>query len=97
MNRFRVAAGREEDFERIWRERESYLDAVPGFQRFRLLRGERGETETRFVSHSEWTSRATFVAWTDSEAFRNAHRQGRSPEGVVLSHPEFEGYEVVLS
>jgi len=96
MNRFRIAAGREEEFEKVWRERDSHLDDVAGFRRFRLLRGERGETETRFVSHSEWESRAAFVAWTESEAFVKAHRQGRTPEGLVLAHPDFEGYEVVL-
>ena len=40
MNRFQVASGKDDDFERIWREREAYLDAVPGFVRFALLRGE---------------------------------------------------------
>ncbi|MHC4550056.1 MAG: antibiotic biosynthesis monooxygenase family protein [Planctomycetota bacterium] len=95
MNRFRIAAGREEEFVRIWRERDSQLDRVPGFVHFRLLQGERGETESLLISHSEWESRAAFVAWTESEAFAQAHRSARSPEGVVLAHPEFEGYEVV--
>ena len=30
MNRFRIAPGREDDFEQVWRERESYLDEAPG-------------------------------------------------------------------
>ena len=97
MNRFRIAPGREEEFVAVWRERESRLDSVAGFQRFRLLLGERGETETIVISHSEWASRQAFSDWTNSEAFTEAHRRARSPEGVVLSHPEFEGYEVVVS
>ena len=97
MNRFRIAAGREDDFVQVWRERDSYLDDVSGFLRFRLLQGERGETETLIVSHSEWESRDHFRAWTESEAFTKAHRRGRTPEGLVLSHPDFEGYEVVVS
>ncbi|MEC9130344.1 MAG: antibiotic biosynthesis monooxygenase, partial [Verrucomicrobiota bacterium] len=48
------------------------------------------------VSHSQWASREAFVAWTDSEAFRKAHSQARSPEGMHLSHPRFEGFEVIL-
>lgn len=96
MNRFRIAPGREEDFKRVWSERKSYLDQVAGFRRFRLLEGRPGETETIFISHSEWDSRAAFQAWTDSEAFTKAHREGRTPEGTVLAHPEFEGYEVAL-
>ena len=38
MNRFRVNAGFEEGFERMWRERDSYLAQVPGFRSFHLLR-----------------------------------------------------------
>ena len=95
MNRFRIAPGREDDFETVWRERKSYLDQVAGFRSFRLLRGAPGDQETLFVSHSTWDSRAAFEAWTNSEEFTKAHRQGRTPEGVVLAHPEFEGYEVV--
>lgn len=94
MNRFRIAAGREEEFIQVWRDRDSYLDEMPGFVRFRLLRGERGETETLFISCSEWKSRKAFEAWTDSEQFLKAHRRGRTPEGLVLAHPQFEGYEV---
>ena len=95
MNRFPIAAGREEEFEEVWRRRESHLDEVEGFLRFHLLRGEPHEGRTVFISRSEWVNRDAFVAWTQSEAFTKAHRQARSPEGVVLGHPQFEGYEVV--
>jgi heme-degrading monooxygenase HmoA len=96
MNRFRIAPGREDEFETVWRERDSYLDNVAGFRGFQLLRGEPGEAETVFVSHSTWDSRAAFKAWTDSEEFTKAHRRGRTPEGIVLAHPDFEGYAVVI-
>ena len=96
MNRFRIAPGRELEFVEVWRNRETYLDAVPGFIKFRLLQGARGEEETIFISHSTWDSRDAFVAWTESEEFVKAHRRGKSPEGLVLSHPQFEGYEVKL-
>jgi len=94
MNRFRIAPGREEEFVEVWRQRDSYLDEVPGFVSFRLLQGARGEQETVFISHSEWVSRQAFYNWTNSEVFTKAHRRGRTPERLVLSHPEFEGYEV---
>ena len=95
MNRFRVALGREQEFEEAWRNRESYLDEVEGFREFHLLRGKSGDDATLFVSHSTWESQAAFVAWTESEAFKKAHRQGGMPSGVLLGHPAFEGYEVV--
>lgn len=96
MNRFRIAPGREPDFERIWRERDSHLDGVDGFREFHLLKGPSDDTRTLYASHSVWDSRAAFVAWTESEAFRRAHSQGRAPEGVYLGPPEFEGFDVVL-
>lgn len=92
MNRFRVAPGRGEAFETAWRERESHLAGVPGFRRFCLLRGADGV----YVSHSTWESESAFAAWTESEAFRKAHRQ-RLPEGVLAGPPELSCYEVVLA
>jgi heme-degrading monooxygenase HmoA len=96
MNRFRIAPGREDDFERIWRERDSYLDDVPGFREFQLLRGPQDEECTLYASHTVWESEATFVDWTRSEAFKQAHAQARAPRGTYLGHPRFEGFEVVL-
>jgi heme-degrading monooxygenase HmoA len=96
MNRFRIARGFEDGFEEVWRRRESYLDDVPGFREFHLLRGPSSEVETLYASHSVWDHRQAFVAWTESEAFRKAHGQAKAPEGTYLAHPEFEGFEVVL-
>jgi heme-degrading monooxygenase HmoA len=95
MNRFRIALGREGEFEKMWRERESYLDDVDGFREFQLLRGESDETETLYASHSIWQSREHFEAWTRSDAFRKAHSRARSPQGVVLGHPALETFESV--
>jgi heme-degrading monooxygenase HmoA len=96
MNRFRIVKGREADFERIWAERDSHLDGVPGFKQFNLLRGPEAEDHTLYASHSVWQSRADFEAWTQSEAFRKAHAQAGGARDVYLGHPEFEGFEVVL-
>ena len=96
MNRFRIAPGREDDFERLWRERDSYLDQVPGFVEFRLLRGSGDDEATLYASHTVWESEADFRAWTESESFRKAHAQARSPRGTVLGHPVFEGFESIL-
>lgn len=96
MNRFRVNEGREADFERQWRERDSYLHEVPGFRAFHLLRGSTQEGITTYASHSEWESEQAFVAWTQSESFRKAHASARSPEGTLAGPPRFEGFTVVL-
>jgi len=96
MNRFRIAAGKEADFIQIWRDRDSHLDQVPGFQSFHLLRGPGNEEFTLFASHSTWVSREAFEAWTKSEAFRQAHANAGTSKGIYLGPPQFEGFETVL-
>ncbi len=96
MNHFRVASGRASEFERIWRERDSYLDDVPGFVQFHLVRGKDGEDGThRYASHTVWDSHKAFLDWTHSEAFRQAHGEKRTPEGLLLAHPNFQGWHAV--
>lgn len=80
----------------MWRNRDSHLDEVPGFQQFQMLQGESQEDHTVFISHSVWESEEAFRAWTKSEAFRKAHANAKAPEGIYLGPPKFEGYEVVL-
>lgn len=96
MNRFRIGQGFEDGFEEMWRTRDSKLEGVPGFLEFHLLRGPEIEGGTLFVSHSRWESRAAFTAWTESDAFKQAHAQARAPQGTYLGHPDFEGFEIVL-
>ena len=95
MNQFRIHPEHTADFERAWRERESYLDDVPGFNEFRLLRGPEEEGAVLYSSHTTWSDEASFVAWTQSEAFRKAHGQARMPDGVVLGPPRFFGWQSV--
>jgi heme-degrading monooxygenase HmoA len=92
MNHFRVAAGKEAAFEEAWRRRESYLDGVPGFVQFALLRGD---APGEYISHSTWESREAFLAWTRSEAFVKGHRQG-SLAGLLEGPPQLKTFEAVL-
>ena len=92
MNNFKVASGREGEFERIWRERQSFLEGVAGFVQFALLRGD---AQGEYISHSAWQDREAFVAWTKSEAFTAGHRQG-SLMGVLEGPPEVKLYEAVV-
>jgi len=96
MNRFQITPGREEVFEEMWRARESRLDDVPGFVEFHLLRGATDDKSTLYASHSVWDSRAAFEAWTESDAFRQAHAKAKAPEGTYLGPPHFEGFDVIL-
>ena len=96
MNRFRVARGSEEAFEKVWLSRDSQLNEMKGFVEFHLLKGPQAEDHTLYASHTVWSSKADFEAWTKSEQFRNAHaRAGNETTGkLYLEHPTFEGFDV---
>ena len=91
MNQFKIIAGKENEFEEVWKSRETYLNEVPGFKEFHLLKGESGI----YISHSTWETREAFARWTESEAFRKAHAQGGS-KGLIEGPPRFSGFEVVI-
>ena len=95
MNRFQVCPGEEDAFEAIWKTRDSYLEDVPGFVTFHLLRGPSAEDNTLLASHTVWASRADFEAWTKSEAFRKAHADAGANKPLYIGPPRFEGFEVV--
>lgn len=97
MNRFQVLRGEEEAFEALWTNRKTYLDEVPGFEGFHMLRGEAADDHTLYASHTLWRSRADFEAWTKSEAFRKAHSQASESKPKYLGPPRFEGFETFLS
>ena len=99
MNRFRIHKGHEDDFERVWRERESRLADVPGFERFHLLKGAHDEDTgtTLYASHTVWRSEQDFIDWTRSDHFRAAHRNAGDNRGMYDGHPRFEGFTAILS
>ena len=92
MNTFKVASGKEQQFEEIWKNRETYLDGVPGIIRFALLRGD---APGEYISHSTWESRDAFIAWMQSPAFAAGHRQG-SLAGILEHPPAPKMYETVI-
>jgi heme-degrading monooxygenase HmoA len=96
MNRFKVALGSESAFEDVWTTRDTHLKDVPGFTEFDLLKGPQRDDHVLYASHTIWETRAAFEAWTQSEAFRAAHRNaGGETRSLYLGHPEFEGFEVI--
>lgn len=94
MNMFRVVPDRGADFERAWRERDSYLEDVPGFLDFKLLRGPEEDGVQLYTSHTAWKDEAAFVAWTESESFKKAHSQGKLT-GILAGPPKFRGWHEV--
>ncbi len=95
MNRFKVLKGEEGAFEHLWLSRETHLGTVPGFVEFHMLRGPEREDHVLYSSHTVWANRDLFTDWTNSEAFRAAHRGTGQTKPMYLGHPEFEGFEVI--
>ncbi len=97
MNRFQVRLGQEAAFEQIWQTRESYLNEVPGFIAFHLLRGPSDKDQTLYATHSSWASREAFEAWTHSEAFRKAHAGAGDNKPLYAGPPRLELFDSVLT
>jgi len=96
LNRFKVKPGLEQEFEQMWRNRETHLDKVPGFCKFNLIKGLKQDDHCVYASHSLWESEELFIAWTKSENFRQAHKNAGKSKEFYLGHPVFEGFEVVI-
>ncbi len=96
MNRFKIKIGNESDFEKVWKERETFLDKVNGFISFNLVKGKTNEEFTLYASHSIWDSENHFINWTKSKEFKLAHKNARNKKKLYLGHPEFEGFTKIL-
>lgn len=99
MNRFKVSKENQDAFEDMWAKRESYLDAMPGFVSFYLLKGAEAEDHILYSTHTVWATKADFMGWTKSEAFAKAHARAGQATGprLFMGHPAFEGFEAVLT
>ena len=96
MNRFKIVLGREIEFENIWRQRDTHLKDVPGFEKFNLIKGKKTDSFILYASHSVWNSEEDFINWTKSDAFKLAHKNAGQHKDLYLGAPNFEGFEVVL-
>ena len=96
MNRFKIILGKEAEFEKVWRERDTHLSGVNGFKEFHLVKGEKNNEFSLYASHSIWNSKEDFIKWTKSEAFKLAHKNAGQHKNLYLGAPNFEGFEVVL-
>jgi hypothetical protein len=74
MNRFRVKPGSEPDFEAVWLNREVYLDAVPGFVEFHLLRGPKNDDHTLYSRTRSGAARPTSRPGPDRRPFATPTR-----------------------
>ncbi len=95
MNRFKVRPEEAAAFEEVWKSRDSHLNEVPGFKAFHLLKGPDREGYVLYASHTAWESEGAFLAWTKSEAFREAHKDAGGNKHMYEGAPELEIFETV--
>lgn len=96
MNKFKIKLGKENEFEQIWKNRDSKLPSTKGFIEFKLLKGESNEKFTIFSSHVFWQSKEDFEAWTNSDSFKEAHKKADNSMSLHVAHPELECYDVIM-
>ena len=89
INRLRVPAEYADHLEQAF-ARASNMAGVPGFRAFKFLRAEDGG---EYLVLTEWDDRASFEAWTQSDAFTRAH-SGSNPNSPVRS--ELTVYEALI-
>ena len=96
MKRFKIVLGKEEEFEKVWRERDTHLNGVEGFKEFHLVKGETNDEYSLYASHSVGKSKNDFINKTKSEAFKLAHKNAGQHRNLYLGAPNFEGFEVII-
>jgi len=92
QNRVSVSEGYEEDFLNRFRTRRGLVDDQPGFIRNMVLRPLKGE---HFIVLTFWESEEYFRAWTQSDAFKEAHSRV-PPREMFKGHSALEIHEVAL-
>ncbi|MEM1387838.1 MAG: antibiotic biosynthesis monooxygenase [Pseudomonadota bacterium] len=96
MNRFLVKPENAPDFEAMWLGRDSRLKELDGFVEFHMLKGpENSDGHILYASHTVWETKDAFMAWTRSDAFRDAHKNAGSSKRLHEGGPRFEGFEAI--
>lgn len=99
QNTFRVKPYKCCEFEQMWKTRESFLQQMPGFITFELLKNK--EKEGNYISQTMWKTRQDFSNWLNSEEFEKSHGL-RDPvkmaamRAMVEENPEVSFYETFL-
>jgi heme-degrading monooxygenase HmoA len=79
VNRIRTESPAEADeLVEMFKRRSGKVDQQPGFLKFELWREESG---TEVMVLTRWQRKEDFLAWTESEAFRDAHAKAEGAPG----------------
>lgn len=94
MNNIPVADEGKALFEDKFKHRGQNVESMPGFQAFRLLRPKKGNT---YVVMTQWSSKADFENWKNSDQFKQAHKNGSDvkPPAYFLDRPFVASYHMI--
>ncbi|MCB9601248.1 MAG: antibiotic biosynthesis monooxygenase [Sandaracinus sp.] len=85
INAISVPEGMGEELEKRFAARAGAVDQAPGFEEFMLLRPVKGDD--RYFVVTRWASEEAFVAWRDSRAFQQQHRNTHEDDGKGDAKP----------
>ena len=92
ISRLKVESGKENEFEKSWKNDEQSTHGIKGFKKFNLLKGIKNNEFTLYIFHSEWNSENDFINWTKSDSFKLAHKNPDKQKDLYLGPPDFDGY-----
>ena len=96
MNRFRVALGREAEFEEIWRNRQSDLPVHARLRRFPpAARAKRRAGDPVRLAHRVGDARPFRGLDALGSLSPRPFRRAEDAPGLYLGPPQFEGFEAV--
>ena len=94
--RFKIIPGQEKKFEALWRQRESNLEFVDGFEKFNLLMGLKTGGFSMYASNTKWESKKSFDAWQKTISFWEVDKNVGKNRSLYLTHPKFESFEIII-
>lgn len=93
MNNIPVTDEGKPVFEDRFRQRQNEVDAMPGFQAFRLLRPLKGNT---YVVFTAWKTEQDYNNWKNSDQFKKAHQgAGTKPPAYFAERPFLTHYHMI--
>ncbi|RDW19912.1 antibiotic biosynthesis monooxygenase family protein [Oceanobacillus chungangensis] len=94
MNNIPVQEEEQPAFEYRFKNSKNAVDAMPGFEAFRLLRPVNGNT---YVVLTQWHSSMDFNNWKNSDQFKKAHKkQSAKPAAYFPERPFVTTYQMYL-
>ncbi len=94
MNNIPVADEGKATFEDKFKQRQQSVENMKGFQAFRLLRPNKGNT---YVVMTQWASEDDYENWKNSDQFKQAHKDGADtkPPAYFLDQPFVTNYHMI--